>query len=161
MRTVKAVRIMSVHPTVPSSISDPVNAAILAVSEDRLQGFYDEPFGEIAARSGVPLDTVLERIVAMLRAGTIRRVRQTLMSTNLARGALCAWQVPPEKLDAAFEFMVHDDPFSGHVVIRSDRCGDAGKHLSLVDHAQSSAGLFAGEARGVFARTASAPNTSG
>lgn len=110
---------MSVHPTVPSSISDPVNAAILAVSEDRLQGFYDEPFGEIAARSGVPLDTVLERIVAMLRAGTIRRVRQTLMSTNLARGALCAWQVPPEKLDAAFEFMVHDDPFSGHVVIRS------------------------------------------
>ncbi|HEY5340806.1 MAG TPA: hypothetical protein VIK27_07250, partial [Candidatus Aquilonibacter sp.] len=110
---------MSVHPTIPSSVSDPVNAAILAVSEDRLQGFYDEPFGEIAARSGIPLDTVLERIVAMLRAGTIRRVRQTLMSTNLARGALCAWQVPPEKLDAAFEFMVHDDPFSGHVVIRS------------------------------------------
>ncbi len=35
----------------------------------------------------------------MLRAGTIRRVRQTLLATNLAQGALVAWQVPPDKLD--------------------------------------------------------------
>jgi hypothetical protein len=131
MRTVKAVRIMSLQPTVPSSVSDPVNAAILAISEDRLQGFYDEPFGEIAKRSGVPLETVLERIVAMLRAGTIRRVRQTLMSTNLARGALCAWQIPPEKLDAAFDFMVQDDPFSGHVVIRSTDAATPGSTYRL------------------------------
>ena len=27
----------------------------------------------------------------MLRAGTIRRVRQTLLATNLAQGALVAW----------------------------------------------------------------------
>ena len=55
----------------------------------------------------------------MLRAGTIRRVRQTLMSINLAKGALVAWNVPPEKLNAAFEFMWERDPFSGHIVIRS------------------------------------------
>ncbi len=111
---------MALHPsTVPVSISDPVNAAILAVSEDRLSGFQRDPFGEIAERSGVPLATVLERIVAMLEAGTIRRVRQTLMSTNLARGALVAWQVPNERLDAAFDHLFHRDPFSGHVVIRS------------------------------------------
>lgn len=119
------------HPTVPSATSDPVNAAILAVSEDRLQGFYDEPFGEIAARSGVPLETVIERIVAMLQSGTIRRVRQTLMSTNLARGALCAWQVPAEKLDAAFDFMVKDDPFSGHVVIRTTDAVTPGSNYRL------------------------------
>src|SRR5579875_3768145 len=105
--------------TLPVWIDDPVNAAILAVSEDRIAGFLEDPFGEIAARSGVPVETVLERIVAMMQAGTIRRVRQTLMATNLAAGALAAWQVPPEKLDAAFDFMFTQDPFSGHVVIRT------------------------------------------
>lgn len=105
--------------TIPIETADPVNAAILAVSEDRLQGFQEEPFHEIARQSGVDLETVLERIRAMLAAGTIRRVRQTLMATNLAPGALVAWEVPAEKLDAAFEYMFREDPFSGHVVIRS------------------------------------------
>src|SRR5215218_3764535 len=105
--------------TVPVETTDPVNAAILAVSEDRLQGFQEEPFREIARLSGVELETVLERVRAMLASGTIRRVRQTLMATNLAPGALVAWKVAPERLDAAFETMFRDDPFSGHVVIRS------------------------------------------
>ena len=83
-------------------------------------GDLRDPMGEIAARQcDVPLETVYERTVAMLRAGTIRRVRQTLMSINLARGALVAWRVPAEKLNAAFEFMWEQDPFSGHIVIRS------------------------------------------
>jgi hypothetical protein len=30
-----------------------------------------------------------------------------------------AWRVPADKLDAAFEFMFKEDPFSGHVVLRS------------------------------------------
>ena len=34
-------------------------------------------------------------------------------------GALVAWQVPEEKLNAAFDYMFQQDPFSGHVVIRS------------------------------------------
>jgi hypothetical protein len=55
----------------------------------------------------------------MVQAGTIRRVRQTLMATNLAPGALVAWQVAPDRLDAAFDYMFQQDPFSGHVVIRS------------------------------------------
>ena len=104
---------------VPIAHTDPVNAQILAVSEDRIQGFVRDPFGEIAAKSGVEIDTVLERIRAMLRAGTIRRVRQTLMATNLAEGALVAWQVPNDKVDEAFDFMFQQDPFSGHVVVRS------------------------------------------
>ncbi|MFN8557445.1 MAG: Lrp/AsnC family transcriptional regulator [Dehalococcoidia bacterium] len=104
---------------IPVTIDDPVNVAILAVSEDRLQGFQRDPFGEIARRSGVALPVVLARIRAMLAAGAIRRVRQTLMSTNLAAGALVAWQVPPERLNAAFDTMFRDDPFSGHVVIRT------------------------------------------
>ena len=115
----------------PATVSDPINSAILAISEDRLTGFQADPFGEIAVRSGIDVDVVLERVVAMLRAGTIRRVRQTVMSTNLARGALCAWQVSEERLEAAFEYMFRNDPFSGHVVIRSTDAASAGSTYRL------------------------------
>ena len=110
---------MSTVTETPIAHTDPINAKILSISEDRIQGFVRDPFGEIAEKSGVDIDTVLERIRAMLRAGTIRRVRQTLMATNLAEGALVAWQVPNEKIDDAFDFMFQKDPFSGHVVVRS------------------------------------------
>jgi DNA-binding Lrp family transcriptional regulator len=109
----------TIDPAVPVVFDDPVNARILAASEDRVQGFHAEPFREISRLSGVPLPDVLERIRAMLTAGTVRRVRQTLMATNLAPGALVAWKIPTEKLDEAFEYLFHEDPFSGHVVIRS------------------------------------------
>ncbi len=105
--------------SVSSGIHDPINVRILTVSEDTLQGFQTDPLGEIAQRSGVPVPEVTERIRAMLRAGTVRRVRQTLVSTNLADGALVAWKIPDAGLDAAFDFMFRDDPFSGHVVLRS------------------------------------------
>ena len=105
--------------TVPIEITDPINARILAVSEDRIAGFVADPFAEIAAQAGVSIATVLERLRAMLAAGTIRRIRQTLLSTNLAPGALVAWHMPAERLDEAFDVLVQDDPFSGHVVIRS------------------------------------------
>src|SRR3954465_9033396 len=105
--------------TLPVDTKDPTNAAILAVSEDKIQGFQTDPFGEISRLSGIDLLTVIERISAMLRAGTIRRVRQTMLATNLAQGALVAWVVPEEKLNATFDWMFQQDPFSGHVVIRS------------------------------------------
>jgi hypothetical protein len=61
--------------TAPIAFNDPVNARILAVSEDCVQGFQRDPLGEIARLSGVELSLVIERIQAMLRAGNIRRVR--------------------------------------------------------------------------------------
>src|SRR5881394_601206 len=59
----------------PFAISDPVNARILAVSEDKVQGFQRNPLRVIAEQSGLEINVVVERIQAMLRAGTIRRVR--------------------------------------------------------------------------------------
>jgi hypothetical protein len=111
--------------------TDPVNSKILAVSEDRIQGFVREPFREIARLSGIDEESVLHRIQAMLSAGTIRRVRQTLLGTNLAQGALTAWKVPPERLDSAFDYMFRRDPFSGHVVIRSTDSDTAGSEYKL------------------------------
>jgi hypothetical protein len=118
------------HP-IPTSFSDPINARILAVSEDRLEGFQPDPLGEISRQSAVALAEVIARIQAMLRAGTIRRVRQTLLATNLAQGALVAWQVPQARLDAAFEYMFERDPFSGHVVIRTTDTATAGATYRL------------------------------
>jgi DNA-binding Lrp family transcriptional regulator len=117
--------------TTPVSLADPVNAAILAVSEDQLSGFQLDPFGEVAVRANLPVDDVIERVRAMLAAGTIRRVRQTVQATRLAAGALVAWKVPADRLDAAFDFMVKDDPFSGHVVIRSTDTAASGHDYRL------------------------------
>ena len=122
---------MQTATTLPVSTDDEINARILAISEDKIQGFQSDPLGEISRQSGVDLATVIERIQAMLRAGTIRRVRQTLLATNLAHGALVAWQVPPEKLNSAFEYMFQQDPFSGHVVIRSTDSATAGSKYRL------------------------------
>jgi DNA-binding Lrp family transcriptional regulator len=111
--------------------NDPVNARILAISEDKIEGFVREPFQEIARRSGVDVDEVMARIAAMLRAGTIRRVRQTLLATNLAEGALVAWKVAPDRIDSAFDWMFRQDPFSGHVVLRSTDTVTAGSDYKL------------------------------
>ena len=104
---------------VPTEITDPVNARILAVSEDRISGFLLDPFAQIAEQAGLDVATVHSRLRAMLAAGTIRRIRQTLMATNLAPGALVAWRITGDKLDPGFDFLWKEDPFSGHIVIRS------------------------------------------
>jgi len=82
-------------------------------------------------RSGIELPVVIERIRAMLEVGTIRRVRQTLLTTNLAPGALVAWQVPQNRLSAAFDYMFQQDPFSGHVVIRTTDTATAASRYKL------------------------------
>jgi DNA-binding Lrp family transcriptional regulator len=115
----------------PVEHNDPINAKILAISEDKIEGFVHEPFDEIARRSGVDTDVVMARIAAMLRAGTIRRVRQTLLATNLAEGALVAWKVSEDQIDAAFDWMFQRDPFSGHVVLRSTDTVSAGSDYKL------------------------------
>ena len=115
----------------PVEHNDPINAKVLAISEDKIEGFVREPFEEVASRSGVDVDVVMARIAAMLRAGTIRRVRQTLLATNLAQGALVAWKAPEDKIDAAFDWMFQHDPFSGHVVLRSTDTVSAGSDYKL------------------------------
>ncbi len=117
--------------TIPTDIADPVNAQILAVSEDRIAGFLEDPFTEIARLSGLSVELVIERLRAMLEAGVIRRVRQTLMATNLAPGALVAWRVAADRLDDAFDYVSQADPFSGHIVIRSTDAETAGSVYRL------------------------------
>ena len=117
--------------TATISHTDDTNARILAVSEDRIAGFVRDPLQTIAEKCGLPVDLVIERIRGMLQAGTIRRVRQTLMATDLAPGALVAWEVDADRLDTAFDYMFQRDPFSGHVVLRSTDAATAGSQYKL------------------------------
>ena len=131
----------------PVEHNDPINAKILAISEDKIEGFVREPFEEIARRSGVDVDVVMARIAAMLRAGTIRRVRQTLLATNLADGALVAWKVPEDKIDERVRLDV-----SARSVFRSrrvalDRHGDGRIGLQTLDDVESAARIFAATTR--------------
>src|SRR5438046_8972872 len=96
----------------PIEHDDPVNARILAISEDKIEGFAREPFEEIARRSGVAVDVVMARIAAMLRAGTMRRVRQSLLATNLAEGAWVASKVHESESDVPFGWMHRPAPVS-------------------------------------------------
>lgn len=97
----------------------PVDLQILAIAEDRLSGFHARPFDEIARRCELPVETVLDRLRTLLANGSVRRIRQTLLSTSLADGALVAWQVPENKLESAWSWLKENDPFTGHVVLRS------------------------------------------
>jgi DNA-binding Lrp family transcriptional regulator len=115
----------------PLDTDDPINARILAVSEDQLAGFWREPFAEIAHRCDLDETTVIDRLAAMHKAGVIRRIRQTLLATNLAHGALVAWKVPGERLNEVFDWMNSNDPFTGHVVIRSTDPDAAGAAYRL------------------------------
>ncbi|MGY8675229.1 MAG: Lrp/AsnC family transcriptional regulator [Verrucomicrobiia bacterium] len=117
--------------TIPVEIADPINSRILEVAEDNLKGFQEDPLGEIARQTDLDVATVIERIRAMLEAGVIRRVRQTMLATSLAKGALVAWEVDQENLDSAFNYLFEKDPFSGHVVTRTTDTVTAGSSYKL------------------------------
>lgn len=104
--------------TIPCEHTDPLNLQILSIAEDQVEGFHQYPFRVIAEKSGIAEETVIERLLAMKRAAVVRRVRQTLLATKLAPGALVAWKLPVERQDAAFAFLTENDPFTGHVVLR-------------------------------------------
>ena len=79
---------------IPTSPNDPVNTDILLVAEDRIKGFRRRPFHAISEQCGHPVPVVIQRLKAMMEAGVVRRVRQTLLATKLAHGALVAWSLP-------------------------------------------------------------------
>src|SRR5437867_11176055 len=66
--------------TLPIETSDPLNARILAVSEDRVQGFQRDPLGEIARQSGVELSVVIERIQEIGRASCRERGEMSMVA---------------------------------------------------------------------------------
>ena len=120
---------MSTHPA--SALDDPTNVAILRVAEDELKGFQREPFAVIAERSGVPQAEVVERLRKLLVSGVVRRIRQTLVTTNLAAGALVAWLLPVGGENAAFDRLRDADPFTGHLVLRRAEPGSPGEEYRL------------------------------
>lgn len=70
-----------------------------------LQGDFPlvpEPYKELAARAGVTEDVFLERVRAFSERRMIRKMGAVLRhrEVGFAANALCAWEVPEERLDA-------------------------------------------------------------
>ena len=51
VRPTRLPNIMSTAAAIPVEVQDPVNARILAVSEDKVQGFQTDPLGEVSRQS--------------------------------------------------------------------------------------------------------------
>src|SRR5437899_911554 len=51
--------------TISARIDDPMNAAILAISEDRTHGFSPDPFGDIASEGEVPAGALEAEVVRL------------------------------------------------------------------------------------------------
>ena len=100
-------------------LDDTANRRLLAVAEDQLVGFHEQPFAELSARCDMTEEEALHRLRAMLREGIIRSIRQTLPGNALTPGCLVAWQLSDASaLSNAYDWLIEHDPFSGHVVIR-------------------------------------------
>ena len=69
--------------TLPTHISDDINARILAVSEDRIQGFQEDPMGEISRLSGVDLPVVIEIVDAEDKINAFLPALKTMMGGGL------------------------------------------------------------------------------
>src|SRR2546426_12147874 len=95
---------------VPVEHNDPINARILAISEDKIEGFVREPFQEIAQRSGVDVDVVMARIAAMLRAGTIRRGWTNLDARDRMAGRGGGWRMLRKENAGPFGFLFLQRP---------------------------------------------------
>ena len=103
---------------ISSSPADPTNLRLLAVAEDRLDGFYEQPFRALSERSDIPEAEVRERIIAMMRAGVVRAVRQTVPSSVQGVACLVAWKVASSREKDAFDWLAEHDPATGHIALR-------------------------------------------
>ena len=67
---------MNSAPSVPVRVDDPINSAILSVSEDKLQGFQVDPIGEISGiKVAIPNMTlrVIDRAIQVHGAAGVTR----------------------------------------------------------------------------------------
>ncbi len=140
----------------PPSIWIPSMPASSSISGDKIAGFVRDPFAEVApprgCAAGDGAGIADSRHVSPL--GTIRRVRRTLLATNLAEGALVAWRrfAGGNGWMRAFRFSVSTRSFFRPCGDSFHRCQDFRQRLQAVDHAQGSDRFFLDEHCQLLAR---------
>ena len=103
---------------------------VLAISEDQLQGFSVIPLGWWPThRAGSGRGAGARASNAGSWCDSARA--PDLVGDQFGKGALVAWEVDQDKLDAAFDYMFQEDPFSGHVVTRSTDVASPGSTYKL------------------------------
>ena len=86
-------------------ISDKDRAIIKALQEDF--PLCEEPYKVLAARVGISEEDFLRRVKELVDGKTIRKMGAVLRHREVGfnANALCAWNVPPDDLDAAAQIM--------------------------------------------------------
>ena len=84
-----------------SAVLDDTDRLILRELQDGLP-IVAEPYAEAAARLGLPVEALLERLRAMLARGEVRRMGASIAHRNagVAANVMCVWRVPAEQVDA-------------------------------------------------------------
>lgn len=85
---------------------DALDRKIIAAMQDDLP-LTAEPYKEVAARLGIGEDELLARLAGYKAGGEMRRMGAVLRHREVgyAANALCAWVVPPERLEEAAALM--------------------------------------------------------
>ncbi len=80
---------------------DDLDRRILRELQDGLP-IVAEPYAEAAARLGMSVEALLERLAAMLERGEVRRLGASIAhrKAGIKANVMCVWRVPPEAMDA-------------------------------------------------------------
>jgi DNA-binding Lrp family transcriptional regulator len=79
---------------------DELDRRILRALQDGLP-IVPEPYGEVAVRLGVPAETLLERLRAMIGRGEVRRMGASIAHrrAGIAANVMCVWRVPTAEVE--------------------------------------------------------------
>jgi len=86
---------------------DELDKRIIAAMQDEFP-LVAEPYKEIAARIGISEKELLERLSSYRQSGKIRKMGAVLKhrEVGFSANALCAWVVPPERLEEVGQIMM-------------------------------------------------------
>lgn len=86
---------------------DDLDKKIIAAMQDEFP-LVAEPYKEIAKRIGITEEELLERLSSYRKSGKIRKMGAVLKhrEVGFSANALCAWIVPPERLEEVGQIMM-------------------------------------------------------
>lgn len=104
-------------------ILDELDRLIIAAMQDDLP-LVPEPYKAVAERLGIAEEELLARLEGYRVAGVMRRMGAVLRHREIgyAANALCAWEVPADRLEAAGKAMAAN-PQVTHCYVRVPRAG--------------------------------------
>jgi len=89
---------------------DTIDKEIIRNTQEGLP-ITEEPYAEVASKIGVSEEELLRRLRRMISEGVVRRMGASIAHrrAGIAFNAMCAWRVPPERVDEVGEALARLD----------------------------------------------------